>query len=572
MKVDTDAGETHRWRILRLMWEHHPWITIATSVSGLLSGLFGIATIDAINRGLQAKGTTPWSAGIFVAFVVGSLVFKSAATLLPSYAAGQIVTALRIRLCRKILGMPLVEIERQGVPNVLALLTQDIPRLTEGLLKLPMVVVDASILILCFGYLGYLSLSALMLTGVVIAAAVTGFYIIASRSMVYSRVFRDQLTVFFAGAYGLLLGVKELKLNRQRRKWFRRASFDLASRRMARTGFIERIWVTAAENVSQVGYFTLIGIFLFILPHMQGFEIANLTACVLTLLYIMEPLGSLVGTVPELGKASVACENLIRFGVPLWKAQKHDSTMDASAGGGVAHVSQHKWRSIELRGVRFEHQASASGGRSFPVGPLDLSLEPGELVFLVGGNGSGKSTLARLLTGLYEPDAGLVLMDGQTVEGTAAWEAHRNMFSAVFADFHVFERLSAGCHVSEFDERAVRLLAEFELDGKVSVRDGMLSDTLALSTGQRKRLALLSVLMEDRPLVLLDEWAADQDPYFKKWFYEQLLPAMKQSGKCVVVISHDDQYYGVADRIVKMVDGNIVSNVRNRPELVVTCS
>ncbi|WP_255211240.1 cyclic peptide export ABC transporter, partial [Methylogaea oryzae] len=192
--------------------------------------------------------------------------------------------------------------------------------------------------------------------------------------------------------------------------------------------------------------------------------------------------------------------------------------------------------------------------RDFMLGPLDFVLEPGELVFVVGGNGSGKTTLALLLIGLFAPESGTILLDGAPVTA-AAREDYRQHFSAVFSDFYLFESL-LGFGNRELDEQARDYLRRLQLDHKVRIEDGRFS-TVDLSQGQRKRLALLAAYLEDRPFYVFDEWAADQDPAFKQVFYTEILPSLKAKGKTVVVITHDDAYFHLADRCLRLEDGKI---------------
>jgi putative ATP-binding cassette transporter len=176
------------------------------------------------------------------------------------------------------------------------------------------------------------------------------------------------------------------------------------------------------------------------------------------------------------------------------------------------------------------------------------------MVFLVGGNGSGKSTLAKIVTGLYLPEAGEIRLDGELVTNQNR-DSYRQLFSAVFADFFVFDNL-LGLDSADLDSRAGGYLEQLHLKHKVRVTNGVLSTT-AVSQGQRKRLALLTAYLEDRPFYLFDEWASDQDPLFKKVFYTQLLPDLKARGKTVLVITHDDRYFGLADRVIKLDYGKI---------------
>ncbi|MCB9528823.1 MAG: ATP-binding cassette domain-containing protein [Myxococcales bacterium] len=207
---------------------------------------------------------------------------------------------------------------------------------------------------------------------------------------------------------------------------------------------------------------------------------------------------------------------------------------------------------LALDGVTFSWPSTPSR-RGFLVGPIDFTLAPGEVVFITGQNGSGKSTFVKLLCGLYARDGGVMRVDGveQPQDPGPAW---RERFAAVFAEFVLFERLHG------FDDvdpaRVSALLAEMELDGKVRFADGRF-DTLALSTGQRKRLALVVALLHDRPVYVFDEWAADQDPHFRERFYRQIVPALRARGKAVVAVTHDDDAFDACDRRIHFIDGEV---------------
>jgi putative ATP-binding cassette transporter len=210
--------------------------------------------------------------------------------------------------------------------------------------------------------------------------------------------------------------------------------------------------------------------------------------------------------------------------------------------------------------VDVTHTYHYDGEEGFTVGPLNLSLCQGDLVFIVGGNGSGKTTLAKLLVGLYAPETGSVHLDGQIINDDNR-ESYRQFFSVVHSDFYLFDRL-LGLEASDLGTRAAEYLNRFYLSDKVKIVNNRLSTT-ELSYGQRKRLALLTAFLEDRPIYVFDEWAADQDPLFKKLFYYRFLPDLKARGKTVAVISHDDFYYNVADRVIKLDCGRIASEKIN---------
>jgi putative pyoverdin transport system ATP-binding/permease protein len=264
----------------------------------------------------------------------------------------------------------------------------------------------------------------------------------------------------------------------------------------------------------------------------------------------------ILNTLPQLSRANVALRKTEELGFTL-SSQGVEKVADEEA-------SPQNWRSLELRSVTHVYHREGEGD-DFVLGPLDLNFKPGELVFIVGGNGSGKTTLVKLLTGLYMPEQGHILLDGRPI-GDVDKEFYRQHFSAVFSDFYLFDQMLGLVH-PELDRHAREYLAQLKLSHKVEIVDGKLSTT-DLSQGQRKRLGLLTAYLEDRPIYVFDEWAADQDPQFKAVFYTRLLPDLKARGKTVFVITHDDRYYKVADRIIKLDDGQIASDIANEADYV----
>ena len=218
---------------------------------------------------------------------------------------------------------------------------------------------------------------------------------------------------------------------------------------------------------------------------------------------------------------------------------------------------------IEFDRVSFTYANPGGDDEGFTLGPIDLSFSSGEVVFVTGGNGSGKSTLVRLLTGLYTPRSGHIRLNGRAIDDSSR-EQYRQHFSAVFADFYLFDRLfgvdapSRGAEIQQY-------LALLGMDRKVRVLGDKFTTT-ALSSGQRRRLALLAAYLEDRPVYVFDEWAADQDPSYKETFYLRLLPGLRARGKCVIVITHDDRYFRFGDRVLKLEAGRIVGRASGARE------
>ena len=211
------------------------------------------------------------------------------------------------------------------------------------------------------------------------------------------------------------------------------------------------------------------------------------------------------------------------------------------------------FKNIRLEALRYHYQSS-NGKTPFAIGPIDLNLESGQVFFITGGNGSGKTTLFKLIAGLYLPQEGRILVDGKPVR-RADVESYRALFSPVFSDFHLFDRLYG---IDSPDLSVVQgWLERFGLSDKVTIEDGKLS-TINLSSGQRRRLALLAAVLEDRPVLILDEITADQEIEFRQYFYSDFLPKMKREGKTIVIITHDDRYFSSADQLLKLEYGRVV--------------
>ncbi|HVB37028.1 MAG TPA: ATP-binding cassette domain-containing protein, partial [Vicinamibacterales bacterium] len=263
-------------------------------------------------------------------------------------------------------------------------------------------------------------------------------------------------------------------------------------------------------------------------------------------LFIIGPLSGLVGSIPIFARANVAATNI----------ETLEAELDAAAPGEVEGAGARPagpFGTLALEEVSFRYQ-DRTGVSQFGIGPATLTIPAGELLFIVGGNGSGKSTFLKVLTGLYPPLSGRIVLDRTPVTAAdAVW--YRSHFSVIFSDYHLFDRLYGLRDVDP--ARVQELLRQMQLDAKTRFEDGRFS-TIELSNGQKKRLALVVSMLEDRPIMVFDEVAADQDPGFRRYFYEELLPAFKRQGKTVIAVTHDDRYFGVADRVLKMDYGQFV--------------
>ena len=303
-----------------------------------------------------------------------------------------------------------------------------------------------------------------------------------------------------------------------------------------------------AQVWTQLVFFALLGVLLFGGPTLSSMSADTLTGYVFATLYLMSPVWSLIEAVPT----------FLRGSVSLGKVRDLSEELEVLALANEDHeIFQCGYSSrIELEGVVYGYRAPVGDESGFTLGPISMTLSAGEVVFVTGGNGSGKSTLAKLITGLYVPRAGARPVE-RARHGRSQPESYRQCFSVVFADFHLFDSLF-GLDAAEREDDVSKYLALLHMDRKVQVSGGRFSTT-ALSSGQRKRLALLTAYLEDRPVYVFDEWAADQDPEYKETFYRRLLPDLRARGKAVIVITHDDRYFHLGDRVLKLEDGKMAA-------------
>lgn len=521
------------------------WQIIAALAIGVLSGtLFPllVATVGAaISLGLDRALLLR-----FLVLCVATPCARLASQMLFDAIATRAIFNLRLELCRKILVTPLARLERVGSLRLLASLNDDMTVIATTLSLLPLIAMQVGVAVGLLAYMAWLSLHWFLLVAGVFALGIGVLRLPGIHSSRYSARTSRETDAMSAHFRDLIEGSKELKLHRERRQAFLDRELVPTGEALCRSTFLGSAASTIASTWSNILFFALPGMVLFGADR-SGTDLPVLAGYTLALLYLRTPTDFLLQSSRALGRANAAAVALQRLGSEL-------ATGAGEPESGEREGFRETWKRLELRAVTHTCSGRDDTDR-FTLGPVSLELAPGEIVFLVGGNGSGKTTLSKILTGLYPPDDGQILLDGAAV-GDENRDEYRQMFSAVFADVYPLEPPvirpgAAGLH------RAVAgYLKRLQLDGKITVEDGRLS-TGALSQGQRKRLALVSAYLEDRPIYVFDEWAADQDPSYKHVFYLELLPEIKARGKAVVVISNDDDYYPVADRLIKLTQGQI---------------
>lgn len=527
------------------------WLMVC---AGCISGLLSAGVLALINRVLHHP--TDHSRLVMLGFVVlvGGKVLSGlwSQHLLVRFTQDTIVD-LSLSLCAKLVRAPLRCSEKRGAANILVTLTDDIGCVTWAIQCFPQLIMNVAIVLGCGLYLAWLSWGMFMgVVGATVLGAM-GYQWLYSRTFSVVSAAREARGVLFQHLRSLTDGLKELLMHRGRRLEFVNEELRRAAEWLRHTNLKAARRQNLAGAWMQVSFYTLIGIIVFLFPSVVTVSPETLTGYVVAVLYMMGPIWAIIAAIPNIERGQVALESIERLGVTLDAGQDDERVLPlADVEVGVSPV-------VRWRDVVYSYGEASKREEPFTLGPISLEFHPGELVFLVGGNGSGKSTFVKVLTGLYQPTHGEVMLAGREITAFNR-EWYREHFSVVFSDFHVFRKL-LGLLDSEVERLAEPCLRLLHMDQKVAVHERTFS-TLDLSQGERKRLAYITAYFENRPIYVFDEWAADQDPQYKEIFYKTLLPDLRARGKLVVVITHDDRYFHLGDQIIKLEDGQVVEYVR----------
>jgi putative ATP-binding cassette transporter len=496
---------------------------------------------------LKADGSIDWRQfWLFVLCAITVISLQVYALNLTTDLAERMLGRIRVQVAELVRASELDGLEQVGMVRIYDTIARDTTVISQSAPIIIFATTSAVSLLLATIYIATLSMLAFAVIGVLLAAWLY-FFRFSQRNSRRALADADAAqTRFFELMSHLLYGFKEAKLHSARADDLEKAHLALASRETERTQIIAGRRLNGGLVPSFTTFYLILGTAAFVLPpHLHDVRLA--IKLVYTVVFLFSGVETVARALPLLAKTNLALDNIDHLEKNLRRTARKPPTSVAP---------RQAFDSIVLDGVVYTHRAP-DGSVAFTLGPCDLTLRPGETIFFVGGNGSGKSTLMRVMAGLYPLAAGAILADGQLVDQDNV-DCYRNLFSAVFADFHLFDRLYGMDQVDP--ERVRALLEDFGLGEKVSYEDGRFS-TVALSTGQRKRLAFIVALIEDRPIYLLDELSADQDPAFRRRYYEEFLPALKKRGKTLVVISHDDRYFGMADRVITMEHGRFEHKV-----------
>ena len=523
------------------------WLVVLTIIAGLANALL-VVIINGV-AGLVAKGqrpTLPWWMAFLLAFAVYFICQKIALTRANAVIA-RLLNRLRLELVDKLRQSEMKIVDRVGRGELISMLTQQTNHLSETFPILVDCFQQAILLVISLLYLAYLSGAAFVvfMVGVVVA---TVWYLRIDESFRGTLQRASARQAEMLDAVGdIIHGGKELRLNRKKSE-----AVLSAYQRLSKSA--GELLATAGEHwaaVVALGFvatYGILGVIVFVLPEFGKLgSNTTLFQLIPIVLFCLSPLSRIIGQSAMFVQADVELQSILAV-----ERQLDEGDRVSTADARTLSRDFDGFREITYAGISFSFRNDA-GAVVFTSGPWSLTLTRGETVFLVGGNGSGKSTVLRLIAGLYQPERGRVAVDGIKVDRQAL-AGVREQFSAIFGDFHLFDRLYG---LEKVDPEEVHeWIDRMWLTDKVTFENGRFTD-LNLSTGQRKRLALIAAVLEDRPIYAFDEWSAEQDAHFREEFYTNILPLLKKKGKTVVAVTHDERFWHVADRVIKFDLGTI---------------
>jgi len=540
--------------LFRKLWDTSPTVLIFCLLFGVISGFSNTALIACINKVITNLGAIyiqNTKLFIFITVFISLIILRFLSTWLSQklmiILSQKMIANFRTNICQKLLVMPLHEVENIGIAKIFVILNDDTQTISRSFILIPPLLINLTIFLGCMIYIAILSLQVFMGISIIIILGVFSYKFIMSKSTKFFKAGREHQDIVSSHFKDLILGIKELKLSIHKRNDFKKNALNKTIDQNQLLN-VKALNISSFANAwAQALYFIMIGLALCfpLVIHASSHVIISV---VVTMLYFTLPLQSIINLLPMWKQSQISSakiNNLMsitnNFKPSLPAEQIIDDPINIE--------------SITLEQIEHTYH-NHEEDYPFHLGPLNMTLKGGEITFIVGGNGSGKSTLAKILCGLYHPNKGLIKCNNQIITDVK-YEMYRQNFSTVFSDFHLFKTLYGLPNTILNSEEIKTYLDKLNLSHKVKVHDNNLS-TLNLSHGQRKRLALLVSYLENKNVYLFDEWAADQDPIFKDIFYRVLLKELKERGKTIIVISHDEKYFDVADQLIKLDNGKII--------------
>jgi len=543
------AMTERRWTVLKFLATASGLLRGPVIFLTLLAGLSRAGMIYAINETARAGGAVlTWSSLLMVVCAVTMLLVGYVLRMKAFLLVTSVTRLLWRRLARLLLRANIDFLLSQKHGQVYSALTTEVNGLSAAVVSI--VEVAGALIVLAFAlpYLFFVSPASGVVALIAVGIGFAGFAILDRPG----RKWRYRAGVLFAEycdrVGDMLGGWKELRLRKTRRDALEEETLSIIDAHVEARKQAQQLFAGSAG----VGQGAIIFLLCFVVTILPVINHADSTVMfqVLTVIFLVNgPIETMFNALPNLSRSETAYYRIKAVEFALSNAQSLANVSDQSAAT--------EFREITLKGAEaLVGEVDAPEATPFHLGPVDLTFTPGETVFICGGNGSGKTTLLSLITGLRHPTKGEILLDGKSLDESST-AAYRELFSSVFSGFHLFER-AYGSTPHEREELERRII-QLGLSSRVSMLDDKFSTT-SLSAGQSRRMALAVALAERRPIIVLDEFAADQDPVNRAFFYDVLVPELSASGQLVLAVTHDDHQFHKCDRLIKMEGGRVVSD------------
>ncbi|SEH37895.1 cyclic peptide export ABC transporter [Magnetospirillum fulvum] len=520
---------------------------LGSAVASSIGGVFLLATVNLAAEKMAGEGFDQVDWGLASVFVAAAAIYYYAEVFLVGRVGADLEAAidfLRVRILGRIRRADFVLLERIGHQTLFESVTQATQTISQNSQFLALALRSGILSVAVLFYILYLSPLAFVIVTLGVSGGGWVYARLGARLHRRHHEMMGEEAGLFESLSDLFDGFKEIRLSSQRSADFGRT----VARQCRHVGTVRldvQTHIFSQFIIGQVIFFLLLAVVVFAIPMYKLGADIDVVKVATAVIFIVGPLGALIHSLGILAASNAAAEKILRLDSQL--AEMEDPVEQVEPAPLPADFA-----TIRLSGIGYAYEG-AEGESGFAIGPIDLSVKRGEVIFITGGNGSGKSTLMKVLCGFYRPQQGVIEIDTHPI-GSTTMRSYRGLIAAVFSDFHLFPRLYA--IPPERIAEAAPLLEMLEME-RVSGLDGNRFTRIDLSTGQKKRLALVVALLERRPILVLDEWAADQDPHFRRRFYREILPELRRRGLTVIAVTHDDSYFDAADRRFHLDEGRL---------------
>jgi cyclic peptide transporter len=548
---------------LKLIFKKSKYFILFIVLLGIVNSILNSGLLLFINNTISQKPIPffPENSGaVFLAIILTSLIVSQRFQVFMIRLTNDILFEFEISILQKLRYASFEDFEKLGKEKVYTAINDS--RVLANVPQLFINTFNSLIMVLCcLGYMFWISpLGGMVVLGVLTTLLVV-YLLRNKRAEKDLNELRDLQTTYYVHLRDLLEGFREIKMSIKRNDTiFNR--FLLKNRIKSKAISINTsVRYMNNELTGSYSWYIVLGVIMFILPRFFNFTIVQVSSFMIIILYLIGPVAGLITFIPIVTRVKIALNRL----------NEYENLLDANTKGKIMHGDMQdinsSFQQIEFRDVTYEYYDKEKE-KIFVLGPLNVTLSQGEKIFITGGNGSGKTTFVKLLTGLYKPVSGQILLNGHVISDKNL-PYYRDQISAIFTDNYLFEENYNEFDLDKHNAKLSAYIEVMKLSDIIRTNESNYELSRSLSQGQRKRLAMIMALMESRQIMVLDEWAAEQDPQFRAYFYRKILPYLLDNDKTIITITHDDNYYHLAGRIIKFDYGKIVSDEAVRDEALV---